>query len=78
MSEQGLQLIPESSQGSEQNNQKCDTATDFPEEILAFASVDNSTKVHSVVGGEEGEGKKDDRYDGEYEDGFVLAVRNYR
>ena len=78
MPEQGFQLMPESSQGSEHNNKKCDTATDFPEKILVFTSVDDSTKVHSIVGGEEGEGKKDDRYDGEYEDGFVLAVRNYR
>ena len=70
--------MPESSQSSEQNDQKCDTATDFPEEILAFVSVDDRPKVHSVVGCEEGEGKKDDRYDGEYEDGFVLAIRNYR
>lgn len=70
--------MPESSQRSEQNDKKCDAATDFPEVILAFGGVDDSAKVHTVVGGEEGERKKDDRYDGEYEDGFVLAVRYYR
>lgn len=78
MSEQGLQLMPESSQGSEQNNKKCDAATDFPEVILGFASIDDASKVHTVVGCEKGERKKDDRYDGEYEDSFILAVRNYR
>ena len=72
MSEQGLQLMPESSQGSEQNNKN------FPEVILGFASIDDASKVHTVVGCEKGERKKDDRYDGEYEDSFILAVRNYR
>lgn len=70
--------MPESSQGSEQNNEKCDAATDFPEIILGLGGVDDAGKVHTVIGSEKGERKKNDRYDGEYEDSFVLAVRNYR
>lgn len=70
--------MPESSQGSEQNNQKCDTAADFPEKILGPGGVDDAAKVHAVVGGEEREGKEYDRYGGENEDSFVLTVGNYR
>ena len=56
MSKQGPQLMPESSQGSEQNNKKCDAATDFPEIVFGLVSVDDAGKVHAVVGGEKGEG----------------------
>ena len=44
--------MPESSQGSEQNNEKCDAATDFPEIILGPGGVDDAGKVHTVVGSE--------------------------
>ncbi len=78
MSQQGLQLMPESSQGSEQDNKKRDAATNFPKIVFGLGGVDDAGNVHSVVGGEEGEWKKDDRYDCEDKDGFVLAVRHDR
>lgn len=55
MSEQGPQLVSESSQGGEQDNKKRDAATDFPEIILGPGGVDNAGEVHAVVGGEKGE-----------------------
>lgn len=78
MPEQGPQLMPESSQRSEQNNKKCDAATDFPEISFSLGGVDGAGKIHAVIGGEKREGKEDDRYDGKDEDSFVLGVRNYR
>ena len=78
MSQQGLQLMPKSSQGSEQDNKKSDAATNFPEIVFGLGGVDDAGDVHSVVGGEEGEWKEDDRYDCEDKDSFVLAVRNDR
>lgn len=76
MSEQHFQLVPESSQGREENDEKCEAATDFPEIMFGPGSVNDAGEVHAVVGGEEGEGQEDDRHDGEDEDGFVLAVRD--
>ena len=70
--------MPESSQGSEQNNEKCDAATDLPKISLGLAGVDDAIKVHAVVRCEKGQREKYDCYDGEDEDSFVLAVRNYR
>ena len=77
MSEQGPQPVPESSQGSEENNKKCDATTDFPEIFLGLGSVDDAGKVHAVIGREEREGEKYNSYDGEDEDSFVLAVGDY-
>lgn len=76
MSEQRPQLVPESSQGSEENDEECEAATDFPEIMFGPGSVDDAGKVHAVVGGEEGEGQEDDRHDGKDEDSLVLAVRD--
>lgn len=67
-----------SSQGSDQNNKKCDTATNFPEEVLCLGRVDDAGKVHAVIGGKKREGKKYDGYDCKDEDSFVLAVGDYR
>lgn len=69
--------MSESFQGSENNNEKCDAATGFPEINFRLGGVDDARKVHAVVGSEEGERKEDDCYDGEYKDSFVLAIRNY-
>ena len=77
MSEQCPQPVPESSQGSEDNNEKCDATTDFPEISLGLGSVDDAGKVHAVIGREEREGEKYNSYDGEDEDSFVLAVGDY-
>lgn len=77
MSDQGPQLVPESSQGSEQDNEKCDAAANFPEKNLGLGGVDDSREIHTVVGGEEGERKKYDSYNGKDENGFVLAVGDY-
>lgn len=77
MSEQGPQSVPKSSQGSEQNNKECDAATDLPKIVFSLGSIDNAAKVHAVIGGEEGEGKKYDSYDSKDEDSFVLAVGDY-
>ena len=54
MSKQHPQLVPESSQCSEQNNEKCEAATDFPEIMFGLGSVDDAGKVHAIIGGEEG------------------------
>ena len=77
MSEQGPQPVPESSQGSEEDNKKCDATTDFPEIFLGLGSVDDAGKVHAVIGREEREREKYNSYDGEDEDSFVLAVGDY-
>ena len=66
--------MPESSEGSEQNNKKGDAATEFPEIVFGLGGVDDAGKVHAIVGGEEREGKKNNRYNGEDEDSFVLAI----
>ncbi len=70
--------MPESPQGSEKDNKECDAATHFPEIIFGFGGVNYAGKIHAIIGGEEGEGKKYDGDDGENEDGFVLAVGDYR
>lgn len=49
-------------------------AADAPEIRLVLVRVDDALEVHAEVGGEEGEGEKDDGYACEEEDGFVLAV----
>ena len=53
MSEQGPQPVSESSQGSEENNEKRDATTDFPEIFLGLGRVDDAGKVHAVIGREE-------------------------
>lgn len=68
--------MPEGSQGSEQNDKKCEAATDFPEIVFGPGSVDDASEVHAIVGGEEGERQEDDRHDGKDEDSLVLAVRD--
>ena len=82
MSEQRPQLVPElvpeSSQGSEENDENCDATTDFPEIFLGLGRVDDAGKVHAVIGREEREGEKYNSYNGEDEDSFILAVRDYR
>ena len=77
MSEHGPQPVPESSQGSEENNKKCDATTDFPEISLGLGSVNDAGKVHAVIGRKEREGEEYNSYDGEDEDSFVLAVGDY-
>ena len=69
--------MSKSSQGGEEDDKERGATTDFPEIILGPGGIDDAGQVHAIVGGEEGERQEDDRYDGEDEDSFVLAVGNY-
>ena len=53
VSKHRLQLMSKGPQCSEQNNKKCDTATDFPEIIFGLIGINDAGEVHAVVGGEE-------------------------
>ena len=78
MPKQNFQLMPESSQGCEQNDKDGHAATHFPKKVFGLGRIDNAVEIHAVVGGEERQREKDHGYGGKDQDSFVLAIRNYR
>ena len=50
MSDQGPQFMPKGSQGSDQNNHKCDATTNFPEKSFCPGGVDDASQIHAVLG----------------------------
>ena len=61
-------------QTNKQHDQERNAAANFPEVLFREVRIDDSGKIHAVIGGKEGEGKEDDGDAGQDEDGPVLAV----
>lgn len=56
------------------HDEEGDASADLPKISFALAGARNALEVHAEIGGEEGQGQKDDGDAGEDEDGAVVGL----